>query len=110
MSEAMKISLITLMMISLMPLLAWSMNQVSKQSMVQYMNQGWKVEEMKSFVESRPGKRPYQMLKRDVQVVLYRLHRQQQELFCRVEYDSQQDTIREMCSKDENRLESIFAD
>ena len=106
----MKISLFTLMMISLMPLLAWSMNQVSKESMIQFRQQGWKVEEMKSFIESRPGKRPYQMLKRDVQVVLYRLLRQQQELFCRVEYDSQQDTIREMCSKDENRLESIFAE
>ena len=106
----MKISLIILMMISLIPMQAWSMSQVSKESMVQYRNQGWKVEEMKSFVESRPGKRPYQMLKRDVQVVLYRIHRQQQELFCRVEYDSQQDTIREMCSKDENRLESIFAE
>ena len=106
----MKISLIILMIISLLPLQAWSMNQVSKESMVQYRQQGWKVEEIKSFVESRPGKRPYQMLKRDVQVVLYRLHRQQQELFCRVEYDSQQDTIREMCSKDENRLESIVAE
>ena len=106
----MKISLITLVMISLMPLLAWSMNQVLKESMIQLRQQGWEVEEKKSFVESRPGKRPYQMLKRDVQVVLYRLHCQQQELFCRVEYDSQQDTIREMCSKDENRLESIFAE
>ena len=106
----MKISLITLVLISLMPLLAWSMNQVSKETMIQYREQGWKVEEMKSFVESRPGKRPYQMLKRDVQVVLYRLHRLKQELFCRVEYDSQQDTIREMCSKDENRLESIVAE
>ena len=106
----MKISLITLVMISLMPLQAWSMDRVSKESMVQYRKQGWKVEEMKSFVESRPGKRPYQMLKRDVQVVLYRLHRQQQKLFCRVEYDSQQDTIREMCSKDENSLESIFVE
>ena len=106
----MKISLITLMMFSLMPLLAWSMNQVSKETMIQFRQQGWKVEEKKSFVESRPGKRPYQMLKRDVQVVLYRLHRQQQELFCRVEYDSQQDTIREICSKDENRLESIVAE
>ena len=105
----MKISLIILMMISLIPLQAWSMNQVSKESMVQYRNQGWKVEEMKSFIESRPGKRPYQMLKRDVQVVLYRLLRQQQELFCRVEYDSQQDTIREMCSKDEKSLESFVA-
>ena len=106
----MKISLITLVMISLMPLLAWSMNQVSKESMVQYRKQGWKVEEKKSFVESRHGKRPYQMLKRDVQVVLYRLHRQEQELFCRIEYDSQQDTILEICSKEENSLESIFAE
>ena len=62
------------------------------------------------FCGEQTRKSPYQMLKRDVQVVLYRLHRQEQELFCRVEYDSQQDTIREMCSKDENRLESIFAD
>ena len=106
----MKISLITLVMISLMPLLAWSMNQESKESMIQFKQQGWKVEQKKSFVESRPGKRPYQMLKRDVQVVLYRLHRQEQELFCRVEYDSQQDTIREMCSKDENSLEYIVAE
>ena len=106
----MKISLITLVMISLMPLLAWSMNQVSKETMIQLRQQGWKVEEKKSFVESRPGKRPYQMLKRDVQVVLYRLHRQEQELFCRVEYDSQQDTIREMCSKDEKILGPISAD
>ena len=106
----MKISLIILMMISLIPMQAWSMNQVSKESMVQYRNQGWKVEEMKNFVESRPGKRPYQMLRRDLQVVLYRLHRQEQELFCRVEYDSQQDTIREMCSKDEKSLESIVAE
>ena len=97
-------------MILLMPLLAWSMNHVLKESMIQLRQQGWKVEEKKSFVESRPGKRPYQMLKRDVQVVLYPLHRQKQELFCRVEYDSQQDTIREMCSKDENILESIVAD
>ncbi|MFL2748778.1 MAG: hypothetical protein ACJ0DI_04705 [bacterium] len=106
----MKISLITLMMISLMPLLAWSMNHVLKESMIQLRQQGWKVEEKKSFVESRPGKRPYQMLKRDVQVVLYRLHRQEQELFCRVEYDSLQDTIREMCSKDEKSLASIVAE
>ena len=106
----MKISLFTLLLISFMPLQAWSMDQVSKESMVQFRQRGWKVEEMKSFVESRPGKRPYQMLKRDVQVVLYRLHRQKQELFCRVEYDSQQDTIREMCYKDENRLESIVAE
>ena len=106
----MKISLITLVMITLLPLLARSMDQVSKESMVQYRKQGWKVEEKKSFVESRPGKRPYKMLKRNVQVVLYHLHRKEQELFCRVEYDSQQDTIREMCFKDENSLVPISAD
>ena len=106
----MKIFLFILMMISLMPLMAWSMNQESKESIVQFRKQGWKVEKKKSFVESRPGKRPYQMLRRDVQVVLYRLHRHQQELFCGVEYDSQQDTIREMCSKDEKSLESIVAE
>ena len=106
----MKISLITLVMISLMPLLAWSMNHLLKESMIQFRQQGWKVEEKKSFVESRTGKRPYHMLKREVQVVLYRLHRQEQELFCRVEYDSQQDTIRQMCSKDENSLESFVAE
>ena len=106
----MKISLITLVMISLMPLLAGSINQLSKETIIQLRQQGWKIEEKKSFVESRPGKRPYQKLKRDVQVVVYRLHRQEQELFCRVEYDSQQDTIREMCSKDEIRLESIVAE
>ncbi|GIR61874.1 MAG: hypothetical protein CM15mP66_13220 [Pseudomonadota bacterium] len=104
----MKISLITLVMISLIPLQTWSMNQVSKESMDSIQEQGGRSRK-ESFVE-QTRKRPYQMLKRDVQVVLYRLHRQQQELFCRVEYDSQQDTIREMCSKDENRLESIFAE
>ena len=66
----MKISLFILVMISLMPLKAWSMDQVSKESMIQYRKQGWKVEEKKSFVESRPGKRPYHMLKRDVQICL----------------------------------------
>ena len=55
----MKISLITLVMISLMPLLVWSMNHVLKESMIQLRQQGWKVEEKTSFVERRPGKRPY---------------------------------------------------
>ena len=54
----MKISLITLVMISLIPLQAWSMNQVLKESMIQLRQQGWKVEEKKSFVESRPSSCP----------------------------------------------------
>ena len=60
--------------------------------------QGWQVLETKSFVDSRPGLKPYQNLRRDVQVVQYRVQRGEEVLFCRVEYDSQQDTIREYCT------------
>ena len=60
--------------------------------------QGWHVLEKKSFVDRRPGQKPYQNLRRDVQVVQYRLQRGEEVLFCRVEYDSQQDTIREYCA------------
>lgn len=54
----MKISLITLVMISLMPLLTWSMNQESKESMIQFRQQGWKVEEKKSLWRVDPGSVP----------------------------------------------------
>ena len=64
----------------------------------QLLEQGWKIEEKESFIDKRPGLKPYQNLKRDVQVVLYRLKRGQDILFCRVEYDSQKDTVREACA------------
>ena len=60
--------------------------------------QGWHVLEKISFVDRRPGLKPYQNLRRDVQVVQYRIQRGEEVLFCRVEYDSQQDTIREYCA------------
>ena len=63
-----------------------------------FSRQGWHVLEKKSFVDSRPGLKPYKNLRRDVQVVQYRLQRDEELLFCRVEYDSQQDTIREYCA------------
>ena len=59
---------------------------------------GWKVTEIHSSVEERPGIKPYQNLKRVVQIVKYRLKKGPKVLFCVVEYDSQWDTIRESCA------------
>lgn len=66
--------------------------------MIDLIRQGWKVIETNSSIESRPGIKPYQNLKRIVQVVKYRLSKGTQVLFCVVEYDSQWDTIRESCA------------
>ena len=60
--------------------------------------QGWKVTEIHSSVEERPGIKPYQNLKRVVQIVKYRLKKGPEVLFCVVEYDSQWDTICESCA------------
>ena len=60
---------------------------------------GWKVTEIHSSVEGRPGIKPYKNLKRVVQIVRYRLNKGTEILFCIVEYDSQRDTIRESCAE-----------
>ena len=60
--------------------------------------QGWKVTEIHSNVEGRPGIKPYQNLKRVVQIIKYRLNKGTKVLYCVVEYDSQWDTIRESCA------------
>ena len=65
---------------------------------IELKRQGWKVTETHSSVEARPGIKPYQNLKRVVQVVKYRLSKDTEVLFCVVEYDSQWDTIRESCA------------
>ena len=66
---------------------------------IELKRKGWKVTETHSNVEERPGIKPYQNLKRLVQVVKYRLNRGTEVLFCVVEYDSQWDTIRESCAE-----------
>jgi len=68
------------------------------QNVLELKRQGWEVIEKQSRVESRPGLKPYQNLKREVQVVKYRLSKNEQFYFCFVEYDSQLDTIRESCA------------
>ena len=63
--------------------------------LIELKRHGWKVTETHSSVEARPGIKPYQNLKRVVQVVKYRLNKGTEVLFCVVEYDSQWDTISE---------------
>ena len=67
--------------------------------LIELKRQGWKVTETKSSIELRPGIKPYQNLKREVQVVKYILKKSIEVLFCVVEYDSQKDTIRELCAE-----------
>ena len=67
--------------------------------LIELKRQGWKVTETKSSIESRPGIKPYQNLKREVQVVKYKLKKGIEVLFCVVEYDSQKDTIQELCAE-----------
>ena len=66
--------------------------------LIELKRQGWKVTETHSSVEARPGIKPYQNLKRIVQVVKYRIYKGTEVLFCVVEYDSQLDTISESCA------------
>jgi len=71
------------------------------QNVLELKRKGWEVIEKQSRVESRPGQKPYRNLKREVQVVKYRLSKNEQFYFCFVEYDSQLDTIRESCADGE---------
>ena len=72
---------------------------------IELKRQGWKVNETHSIVETRPGIKPYQNLKRKIQVVKYRLNKGTMVLFCVVEYDSQWDTIRESCAESLQKAE-----
>ena len=71
------------------------------QKVLELKRKGWEVIEKQSRVESRPGLKPYRNLKREVQVVKYRLSKNKQFYFCLVEYDSQLDTIGESCADSE---------
>ena len=65
--------------------------------LLEFKRQGWKVLDKQSEIETRPGLKPYQNLKRHVLVIKYRLRKGAMFLFCLVEYDSQLDTISEAC-------------
>ena len=95
---------------SVRPLCLGAIETYSEMQVFQLKLQGWKLEEKESYIDSRPGKKPYEMLKRDVQVVLYRLHLGTEELFCRMEYDSQQESVQENCSVNEKILQTKILD
>ena len=76
---------------------------------IKLKRQGWKVAEIHSSVEGRPGIKPYQNLKRVVQIVKYRLNKGAEVLFCVVEYDSQWDTIRESCADSMQQAKEILS-
>ena len=76
---------------------------------IKFKRQGWKVTEIHSSVEGRPGIKPYQYLKREVQIVKYRLNKGTEVLFCVVEYDSQWDTIRESCADSMQQAKEILS-
>ena len=78
------------------------------QNVLELKRQGWEVIEIQNWVESRPGLKPYENLKREVQVVKYRLREGTKFSFCLVEYDSQMDTIRESCAEGEKEAREDF--
>ena len=106
----MRFPLLLIFLASVMPAFLWAVDSGPLSSVFQLKQQGWKLEEKENYIQTRPGKKPYQMLKRDVQIVLYLLHRDSEELFCRGEYDSKQDTIREQCSASEDELKKMQTD
>ena len=72
-------------------------------NVLELKRQGWEVIEIQNWVETRPGLKPYENLKREVQVVKYRLRKGAKYSFCLIEYDSQLDTIREPCADSEEK-------
>jgi len=79
-------------------------NKTEVNNVLKLKRLGWKVFEKNSTVESRPGLRPYQDLLRKVQVVMFKLRKSTDILFCKVEYDSQLDTIKEACDTLEKNI------
>ena len=67
------------------------------ESVLKLIRQGWEINKKQSEVVILPGLKPYQSLKREVLVVKYRLRKGAEFILCLVEYDSQLDTISEVC-------------
>ena len=77
--------------------------KTEKMSVFELQQKGWKVVEKHSEIDERLGKKPYQELKRVVQVVTYKLLKGEDIIFCTVEYDSQLDRIIEECDFIKNK-------
>ena len=73
------------------------------ESVLKLIRQGWEINKKQSEVVILPGLKPYQSLKREVLVVKYRLRKGAAFIYCLVEYDSQLDTISEVCEASEQK-------
>ena len=60
---------------------------------------GWKVIEKKRYIEVRSGLNAYSNLKRYVQVEVYIFEKNENLYKCKMEYDSQNDTLTDKCLK-----------
>ena len=63
-------------------------------------DQGWRVKDMHSRNETRPGLPPYENLDRVVSITTYVLIRGNDTIICEIIYDSQQDSLQEHCVQD----------
>ncbi|MDC0246426.1 hypothetical protein OAK64_01225 [Deltaproteobacteria bacterium] len=73
------------------------------ESVLKLIRQGWEINKKQSEVVILPGLKSYQSLKREVLVVKYRLRKGTEFIYCLVEYDSQLDTISEVCEASEQK-------
>ena len=89
--------------------LSYANESAEIRNVLELKRQGWEVLEKQSEIESRPGLKPYQSLKREVLVVKYQLRKGAEFLFCLVEYDSQLDTIREACDVSQEKVKKRLA-
>ena len=76
---------------------SYAKNKNETRKIIELKRQGWKVFEKQSKIEKRPGIKPYEKLVRIVQVIKYKLNKDNKVVFCIVEYDSQLDRIIDAC-------------
>ena len=85
-------------------------NKIETHNVMKLKRYGWEIVEKQSLIESRPGLRPYQYMKRKVQVVKFKLYKNTNLIFCILEYDSQLDTIREACDRLSENIKKKLAE
>ena len=89
--------------------LIYANNENETSKILELKRKGWEVVEKQSKIEKRPGIKPYEKLERIVQVVKYKLNKDNKVVFCIVEYDSQLDRIIDACNfVAENRKIPLF--
>ena len=73
-------------------------NNLDANSIYFFKQNGWEIIEKKEFFEFKSGIKPYQSLKRVIQVTNFKLRKAHDIIFCIIKYDSQQDKLTENCT------------